>query len=50
MGNSRLKNVRDFGNLRKFILDAMAVKLSTKNAMAVSILKKLILFGEKRLQ
>ncbi|MDG2433598.1 M1 family metallopeptidase [Flavobacterium sp.] len=36
------KNVRDFGiaTSRKFILDAMAVKLSTKNAMAVSIYPK----------
>jgi hypothetical protein len=36
------KNVRDFGIVtsRKFILDAMAVKLSTKNAMAVSIYPK----------
>ncbi|MFT5254452.1 MAG: hypothetical protein ACI87N_003522, partial [Flavobacteriales bacterium] len=36
------KNVRDFGiaTSRKFILDAMAVKLSTKTAMAVSIYPK----------
>ena len=36
------KNVRDFGiaTSRKFILDAMAVQLSTKTAMAVSIYPK----------